>query len=300
MAENFVSTTDKPVEVPFSDDAVESKEADLDEDQPTDTPAERLSRKQRRAVRAKEREDERKQSAQLVKELREKDAAREREIAELRGYVTAQAQHRAAAVPDGKDQFEQKLDAIYQKRDDAYRTMQAEMAANGGKLDDKRAEHYASVAREVERDVTQVHVAKALAAQESSRRQEQAQQVYIHKYPDVYANPRAFAYAQAEAQKRQALGENITNATVDEIMNDTMVRFKLGGKQPPAANLKERMSGVSSSGAGNGNGNSSGGIAMTREFKMMARAKYSDLPEEQAIKKWVDNEGKALRAKKVI
>jgi hypothetical protein len=58
------------------------------------------------------------------------------------------------------------------------------------------------------------------------------------------------------------------------------------------------MSGMASSGGGGGGRDT--GITMTPEFKRMAIAAYSELPEAEAIKKWVNTTGKRLREKKII
>lgn len=59
------------------------------------------------------------------------------------------------------------------------------------------------------------------------------------------------------------------------------------------------MSGIPSSGNGGGNSGPPG-IKLTPELKRIAIAAYSELPEDEAIKKWVNTTGKRLREKKVL
>lgn len=300
MSENYTSSSDKDPEIPFSDDeVVRDDELILDEDKPGASPEEKQARAERRRERARTRERERKEQAEELKALKERDAQRERELAEMRGALTRQSQ--PAATTPGKDPYQERLDAIYERQSNALAAVQAEVKA--GTFNDERANYYDRQAREIEAEKLSVYTERALAQREARaeplRRQEQAQQIWVQKYPDIYQNPQAFQYAQATFQRRQALGERATNEMVDEVMREAMTQFKLGPKQAPSATERARLSGVSASGGG-GAGNSSPGVQMTREFKKMAEALYSDLPPEKAHQKWVNEVGKPLRARKVL
>lgn len=289
-----------PITVPFSDDVEEDKKAvDLVEDEPKDaSPEERVTRKRKRQERLQTLLQEGQKNADRVRELEERDERRERELAELRGMVIQQ-QHRAAAPPaDGKDSFDRDLDAIYARQSEAYRAAQAEIKA--GTFDDKRQAHYERVAREIETDKSRVLIRREMAQREPVQRQEQARQIWEQKYPEVYANPRAYQFAEATFKRRSALlepGQPITNDLVDEVMTEAMTQFRLGPKKPPSATERSRLSGVPSSGAGGGG---SPGIQMTPVLRRMAVAARDDLPEEEAIKAWVNKTGKRLREKKAL
>lgn len=295
MSGDYVSTNDTPV-VPFSDDESDDKALLTDEDSPSASPEERSKRAQKKQERITRLLDEGKQSKEEVSSLKAELAAVKAEQAEMRGYMTAQSHQRAPA--QGKDPYQARLDAVYEKQSNAYQAAQAEVAA--GKFDEKRAKYYERIAREVEEEKTEIHTERVIAQRMPAQRQEQAQEVWRQKYPDVYNNPKAYKYAEATFERRKALGDTVTHELVDEVMKEALTTFKLGPKPAPSQNERARMSGLPSSGGGGGGGNPAGGIPKTKEFMRMATALHSDLPEEEAFKKWVNGPGKALRAAKVI
>ncbi len=299
MGDNYVSTADKGIEVPFSDDEEKVKDDELifSEDPPTASPAERVTHRKKREDRIKRLLDEGKTNADKVRELEERDQKRERELAELRGMVAANQNTRREPT-DGKDDYQRRLDAVYERQGNAYAAAQAEIKA--GTFDEKRSRYYEQIARDIEEEKSSIHAERVLARREPAVRQEQAQQVWVQKYPDVYREPRAFQYAKATFERRLALGEANTNELVDEVMTEAMTQFRLGPKKAPSQSDRSRMSGLPSSGAGGGGGSGGSGIPMTKELRKMATALYSDLPEEQALKKWVDGPGKELRKQKVL
>ena len=290
---------DSATVVPFSDDETEKdKVADeLDEDSPSATPEERITRKQHRQARIKRLLDEGKQNAERVKTLETEHSATRLELERLRGYVAAQPQPRAGD-DNAKDPYEARLDAVYEKQSEAYTAAQAEIKA--GTFTEARQKHYERIAREVESEKTRIHTERAIDSRAGSQRAEQAQQVWVQKYPEVYQNPKAFQFAKATWERRRALGEQSTNDMVDEVMHETMAQFRLGPKKAPSASDRSRMSGVPSAG-GSGSSRSSGiDMASNPALRRMAVAAYGDLPEAEAVKKWVNGPGKRLREKKVL
>lgn len=285
------------VVVPFSDDeVVRDDELITDEERPTESIEERRTRKQKRQERLQGILQQGKKTAEEL-ELSKKESAELRErLARLEGAVVANQNARQAPPSDGKTEFERELDQIYADQQNAYAAAQAEVAA--GKFDEKRQRYYEGIARDIETRKTRVHTRQAMAEVEPMRQASQAQQVYVQKYPEIYQNQRAFQYAQARAQQRMALGEQITNEVVDEIMNEARTQFKLGPKPAPTQNERAKLSGVSASGSGGGRGE--GGITLTKELRQMALAAYDGLPEEEAIKRWTNKTGKRLREKKVL
>ncbi len=296
MAGDYVSTND-PIVVPFSDDSEEVRDDELILDEaPGATPEEKLTRERKKQERTRRLLQEGKQNKAEVERLRAEAEESKARIARLEGYVTALPQ---AQSQPGKDPYESALDTVYAKQSEAYMAAQAEIKA--GTFTEERAKHYERVAREVETEKTRIHTRRELDASRAGTRQEQAQQVWVQKYPDVYKNPQAYQYAEATWKRRQALGENVSNDLVDEVMQETMAQFKLGPKRAPAANERARLSGHSSSGNGGGSsGGNASGIPMTKELRKMAVALYSDVSEEEAVKKWANGPGKALRANKVL
>lgn len=300
MADYFEGNPDKnPVVVPFSDDETVTDDQLLtEEERPSASEEERKTRKEKRQARLQSKLQEgAKAKEELEAERKEKAELRER-LARLEGQVSAQSQRAPRSAPDGKDDFTRELDSIYEQQQNAYKAAQAEVKA--GTFDDKRQRYYEDIARDIESRKTEVHTRRVLAQTEGSRQQNQAQQVWVQKYPDVYKNQNAFQYAQGRAQMRLSMGEQITPQIVDEIMTETMTTFKMGPRPAPTQNERSRLSGMPASGGGGGGSGGGGGIAMTPELRRMAIAAYDHLPEAEAIKAWTNKTGKRLREKKTI
>lgn len=294
MSSNFMlGSGNDAISVPFSDDeVVKDEELITDADKPGESPEERKNRKQKRQERLQTKlQAGKKAEEELAAERAEKQELRER-LARLEGVVSARQQ----PANDGKDPFEAELDAIYEEQQSAYSAAQAEVAA--GKLDAKRAQHYERIARDIETRKSRVHARREIAQTEPVRQQNQAQQVWVQKHPEVYGNPRAFQYAQGRYQTRLALGETITNATVDEIMEETKAQFKLGSKPAATPSERSRFGGVPSSGGGGAR--STEPVTLSREIRRMAIAAYDHLPEDEAIKAWTNKTGKRMREKKML
>lgn len=284
--------------VPFSDDDSEKKVVDdLDEDSPDASPEERITRRQKRQARIQTLLTTGKQNGEKVKSLEGELGTLKTELATLRGYVAAQPQQRPAN-DDGRDPYERRLDAIYEQQSEAYTAAQAEIAA--GTFTPERQKHYEKVARDIESAKTRVHTERTIEASRHQARSEQAQQVWVQKYPEVYRDPNAFRYAQATWNRRLALGEAQTNELADEVLNETMTQFRLGKRAAPSASDRARMSGLPAAGGGGGGGRAAGIDMGNPVLRRMAIAAHSDLPEDEAVKKWTNTTGKKLRAKKVL
>lgn len=288
------------VVVPFSDDeTVKDDELITDDDKPasaSESPEERRTRKQKRQERLQGIIQQGRKTAEELEAEKKANAELRERLARLEGVVVATQNQPRQQPTDGKDEFDRALDEIYERQRNAYAAAQAEVKA--GTFDEKRQRYYEDIARQIEADKTTVHTRRVLAQTEPVRQQTAAQQAWVQKYPDVYQNPRAFQYAQARAQQRLALGEQITGAVVDEIMGETMTQFKLGPRPAPSQSDRAKLSGMPSSGSGGGR--SDGGITLTPAIRAMAVAAYDHLPEEEAIKKWTNKTGKRLRERKVL
>jgi hypothetical protein len=293
MSDYMMGDPDNSVSVPFSDDEAAK---DLEEDSPDASPEERITRKERRQARLRTLLSEGKQSKEELAALKAEQAATRAQLEQLRGYVAGVQQQQRPANDDGKDPYERRLDAVYDKQGEAYAAAQAEIAA--GTFTAERQKYYERVAREVESEKTRIHTERVMESRSASQRAEQAQQVWVQKYPEVYGNRAAYDYAEGTWKRRKARGEAVTNEMVDEIMRETMTEFKLGKRAAPSANERSRMSGLPSAGGGGGGKPTSGGL--TPELRRMAIAAHSDLPEAEAIKKWEKTTGARLRQKKVI
>lgn len=291
---NYMTGPDGDVSVPFSDDEnVRDDELITDDDKPGESPEERKTRRVKRQERLQLKLQEGKAAKeQLEREKAEKQELRER-LARLEGAVSAQRQ----PVSDGgKDPFEAELDKIYDEQQSAYMAAQAEIQA--GKMTPERTKHYERIARDIDTRRARVHARREIAMTEPIRQQNTARQQWEQKHPEVYANPRAFQYATGRYQQRLAMGEQITNQVVDEIMEEAKVQFKLGGKPAPTVSERARLSGTASSGGSGGGGKEP--ITLSRQLRKIAVAAYDDLPEEEAIKKWTAKTGKRMRERKQL
>ena len=303
MSDFMQGNADSAVQVPFSDDKSEDERPEdlLAEEDSGASAEERITRKAKRQERITRLLHEGKQSKEEAAALKAERAELKAEQGELRERL-ARLEGQVSQQPTGgngygKDPFESELDEVYELQSSAYQAAQAEIKA--GAFTEARARHYEGVARDIETRKSRIHTRRELAMREPAARAEQGRQEWVRKYPDVYANPNAYEYAEGRFKQRKALGEVATHALVDEVMAETMATFKLGKKPAPSASERSRMSGVPSSGSGGG-GRSDSGLVMTPELRRMAVARYSDLPEPEAIKKWVNGPGKKLRDRKVL
>lgn len=288
----YISTAD-PVNVPFSDDDESVRDDDLIlDDDPTASPAERVTRAKKKSERVARLLAEGRQSKEEAAALRAEMAELKANQARLEGYVSAQRQ---PAQQQG-DPYQARLNTIRARQAEGHRALQAEVKA--GTYTAERDAYYTALAAEIEDDKATVIAERTMARMEPAARQQQAQQVWAHKYPEVYNNPKALRYAQATFARRDAAGDRIETEQIDEIMQETMTALRLGGKGKPTATEKARLSGQSS--GGSSGGGAGPGIAMTRDLRRMATALYSDLSEDDAVKKWAQTVGKTLRKDKVL
>lgn len=300
MSDYMQGDKDNATAVPFSDDEAEQpKEAEdlLAEDSPDASPEERITRKQKRQARIQQLLADGKQSKEEAKALRDELSGMKSEMERMKGFLAASSQRQPPAQP-AADPYQKELDAIYERQSNAYAAAQAEIKA--GTWNAERQKYYEREARAIELAKARVVTRAELDQRVPALQQAQVRQTWESKYPEVYGNERAFAYAKATFERRKALGDAVTNDLVDEVMNDTLTTFKLGGKRAPSASEKAKLSGLPASGTGGGGGNKGAGITLTPELRRMAVARYSDLPEAEAIKKWVNGPGKKLRAQKVL
>lgn len=289
----YISTAD-PVNVPFSDDdeSVSDDQLILDENDPTASPSERVTRAKKKSERVARLLAEGRQSKEEAAALRAEMAEIKANQARLEGFVSAQRQPQQQGDP-----YAARLEQIRKRQAHEYELLQAETKA--GTLTAERARYYNDVAAEIEDAKATVIAERTMARVAPQQRQEQAQQVWAHKYPEVYGNPKAFQYAQATYQRKLIAGENVEGAeAVDHIMQETMTALRLGGKGKPTATEKARLSGQSS--GGSSGGTAGPGVPMTKDLRRMATALYSDLSEDDAVKKWANTVGKTLRKDKVL
>lgn len=286
-------------QVPFSDNDTPANDTSIDEDDsPGDSPEQRLSRRQKRQERLQSLLREGEESKKRLAEFEERDAKRERELAEMRGQLTALQQMRQPANDaERPNQYKQRLDAVYARQREAYAAAQAEIKA--GTYNDERNRYYDRVAEEIETEKARIHTEWAIAEREPERQRQAAQAQWVNRYPEVYRDARALQYAEATYRQRLAL-ENVqpSHELVESVMEETIAKFRLGPKKAPTATERQRFTGLPASGAGGATRDT--GVAMTPELRRIAVAAHPDLPEAEAVRKWVNGPGKRLREKKIL
>jgi hypothetical protein len=302
MSDYMQGDHDKSVAVvPFSDDDAATEKPDelLEEDKADASPEERIQRKARRNERISNILREGKKNAEENRALREEQEALKLQLAEIRGQLTA-TRSQPAQNDNARDPYQERLAAVYARQKEAHRSATAEIKADAWTAE--REAHYERIAQDIETEKASIIAERVMASRSQANRAEQAQQVWVQKFPEVYANERAYRFAEASFRRKQALlepGQTPTNEMVEEVMNEAITQFRLGPKKAPTASERSRLSGVPSSGTGGG-GAPSGGVQMTPLLRNMATAAYSDLPEAEAVKKWAQNEGRRLREKKIL
>lgn len=281
--------------VPFTDDQLPVDVDDTPEPAGA-TEAQKAERAERRKERAAARERERKQLEDDLKTERAERQALAERLARMEGTFNASQRPAQQADP-----YKARLDAVYAEQAEAYRAVQAEIAAKTFTPDRER--HYNEVSRRLEETKAEIIAErtadKKLAQSEAVNRQAAGQQVWRQQYPDVYENQRAYNFAQATFQRRLALGEKDSPELVHEVMAETRVVLKLGGKPAPTSSEKARMAGIPSSG-NTGGETQPNGIVPTPQLRRIAEAMYSDLPPDKAFAKWVQGPGKELRKQKIL
>lgn len=302
MAEEYLTSKDEPITVPFSDDQAEV-EVEKDEELPANaSPMQVSEAKRKKQERGKQREEERRRERERAESLAAEVATLKQELARTQGFVAAQAQQPRQAA-DGKDEFEKRLDAIEEERAAAYAAAQAEV--KDGKMTAERAAYWDKKGRAIDERRAETIVERQLARtrimEEQRRQQDEGRQFWRHRHPEVYQNPQAYKWAEGRAAMFIAEnGRDMTQADIDAVLEEAKIKFKLGKPQSTATE-RARMSGIPSSSSGGSGGKGGDSFTFSNEkVKAMAVAAYSHLPEKEALKAWAQKTGKKLRDRKVL
>lgn len=121
------------------------------------------------------------------------------------------------------------------------------------------------------------------------------------EFPDVVGHPAAMAHMMGGWQQEHAAanhqGKQLTWEDIQRIVNNTRRAFGMIKSPPPSAATKARFSGSSGGSPSHGSNGNGRTISMTKEYKLMAHARYPDLEPEQAEQKWAKTVGKRLLEK---
>lgn len=227
-----------------------------------------------------------------LKRQREENASLVERMARLEGAasVTSQLVTARGAKPDPTDEvdpYQKEFDAAQEEGLTSWKLLQAkgkdatqaDVDAHNAlmrKLDFKKAK-IAAESKIVERGLTPNNPNAALSA------------VLEAENADVYANPRAVAYARSYFQGKVALGETDSRELFDRSMNAAREAFKMQPKGQPPSNRQRRQFEGGPRGANGGKAGQTqpdDTVRMDKHLKKIARAMYPGLPEEKAYEKW--------------
>lgn len=272
-----------PIDPPEKDDDDEA------EAKPTETPEERESRRERRRERGRLYKE--------AQELRERLERQEREFADHRSRTDREMQilrmERAVAQApkrEEEDPVAKELDGVFAEED-------ALLARWGALTPEQQAanrEEYVSKMRAIERKKGVAYAKAAIPKQQQAPQMDERtvhQTILRGKYPKVYGDQRALAYAHSIYNAKVARGAVDSMDLADEVMRETMAEFGLG--DPPDVSDAERRRHVSTPRGGRmGAAPKPRTIVMTKEYKEMANAAYPHIKDEkQRHAKWAQEVG---------
>lgn len=235
-----------------------------------------------------------------LESLREKSAASERELAELRGMVrgiSASGNHGHQVDPIDLEYQEanKEQQALFKE----YHIRQQEAASGGRAISaeeqaefDRRAQHveqrkYSAVARK--------EILRNQDAVRGQVAQETAWANITNRYPDIFSDQRARSWATARYAQKKAEGKPDTWETMDEVAEEARSVLRLGGGKP-SEGIRSKLSGVGTSG---GSGDP-GVFRMTDFDKRMADAKFSYIQDEdERHRRYADTIGRSLKRKRL-
>ena len=251
-------------------------------------------------------QDKRRKRGSSYREAQEKVAALEAENNRMKAdYAAWQQNVQAQQVHQHTQHQVGQAEARY--RDDLktfYGALEGARRADGS-LPPEQAQDFERRAMELKEREFQIMSAKYGAGQQQVNPQQIA--AYVEgeqlktKYADVLANPAARSWGEGRlyqlASERGITAQNVTKAQyyelLEEAAEETRHRFGLGSRRrapAPDAVTRARFSGVPS--RSNGGGDGTIRVSMGRDQKRMAHARYPELAEADAEKKWANGPGK--------
>ena len=165
---------------------------------------------------------------------------------------------------------------------------------SAGKLSKAREEELQAQAEALDVEKMTLVVERRDALLAPQRQREQAAANLRQKAPDVYADPRALAYAQGEFMKRTARGEPDSMETFEAVMQEAR-EVVLGKRPKPDAAQRGRATGMGAGARAVGATEGPVRISMPAGSALdkMARAAFPKDDPAVARQKWVNANGKA-------
>lgn len=262
--------------------------------------AERETRRERRSNKmAQEREAKEEAQREAASERAERQRLSER-VAELTGYVTAQAQSQQRGDPEAA--LKEKVTRLrreaqaHLERTGAYTKAgdragaEREMDLYHEKTEEAAMERYEARNRPVlERRLGELQ--GNIPSQELMNDRAQ----FASEFPWVYSDRQARAMVDARFDELCESGRPATFATVREAATAVAKRLKIGGRQDPTDGNRRRLQGVPS-GEGSGGGDGAVSIPWGPAERKLAEKAYPTLDPPAAKKAWVAEMARAKRA----
>lgn len=216
--------------------------------------------------------------------------------AERQAYF--QQQQQAQYQQQFAQQGNQELQSLYSEQKRMYKAFEA--LRDSGKLTESEAKEYEDWAQDFERRKYSA-IARQSGMGQPQMSPEQLTQAAEYRriqtqYADIYAHPQARAWGDGALRQRVALNNGqLTYELIDEVAQETRQRFGLGNGHrrhapPPDAATKARFSAVPA--RSNGGGDGTVKVVIGRDQRRIAQARYPDLSEEDAVKKWARGPGR--------
>lgn len=213
----------------------------------------------------------------------------ERRLQEIEGRVSGTQKKQE------EDDLDTRLMENYNKRVRLSANIEARRA-NGEQLTDEERNQYLREAKELDDEQYELRFKKyGSTPQPQQPVQQEAPQVQAlkYKYGDVITNQRATAWATGQMQATLAEREHQPTQEeamqiLDEVMERTRQRFRIGSYSKSTDTSKKKFSGVGSDYSTPGGGRGKAPVNLTDTEKSMARQFYSDtdLSEEEMYKKF--------------
>lgn len=247
------------------------------------------------------RKEKKRQRGNAFREAQERAAAAEAKAAQLEAERQQYIQQMQLAQQQQQiqQQGNQELEKVYEDQKTLYAAFEA--AQQRGQMSDAEAREWERKARELE-----ARKYAAIARTNGMGQQVNAQQIaaYVEvehlktELSDILSNPAAKAWGEGRAyQIASERGMPQTKAAylaiIREAAEETRQRFGLGQRQrrpAPDTATKSRFSGVPA--RSNGAGGETVRVSIGRDQRRMAAARYPELSEEEAVKKWANGPGK--------
>jgi hypothetical protein len=209
-----------------------------------------------------------------------------------------QQQQQLALHQQANQQGNQEIQALWGEQKRMYKAFEA--LRDSGRLTETEMKEWEDWTQDFERRKTAALMRANGVGQQQASPQQIAQMAEYsrirNQYSDIYGHPQALAWGEGALRQRIALnGGQLTYELLDEVAQETRQRFGLSNGHrrhapPPDAATRARFSAVPA--RSNGAGDGTVRVVIGRDQRRIAQARYPDLSEDDAVKKWARGPGR--------